>query len=225
MDGWNLDDQEEILVGDRRMRVRRRVRRRCGRGLVIGAVVLVLIAGGAYGAYVWSHRPTGLATLPNPAVVAPGAFRASVGADQTISVGLEIRNTADVGITVSTARIVAPSGLETMGVSLVPPGEGNKGFALDGPLPPSAAIPLGTNGPDRNGVIAARFRVRCESLPKVGGPTGEQIFVTVQLGAEQRVDQVTPPVVNGTPWLTATARRACQNPITTASPSPPLPPA
>jgi hypothetical protein len=224
VDGWSSDEPDEIVVGDRRMRVRRRMRRRGGATVASIAIVLVVLAGAGYGVYVWGNRPTGLAALPNPTVVAPGAFRASVGADKTITVGLEIRNVADVPVTVTSARVVAPDGLHGLGVSLISPGEGNQGFALDRALPSSAAVKLGTNGIDRNGILAARFRIDCDSLPPAGGPTGEQIFVTVKLGAEERQEQLTPPVLDGTPWLTATARRACTEPVATSSPAPPLPP-
>jgi len=41
-------------------------------------------------------RPTGLAALPEQSVGGAGGFRASIGAKNTITVGLEIRNAADV---------------------------------------------------------------------------------------------------------------------------------
>src|SRR5690348_9786655 len=111
------------MVGDRRMRVRRRMPRR-GRvsALIVVAVVLVLALAG-FGAYELFNRPTGFAALPNPAVVAPGAFRASIGANRTITVGLEIRNTADTDLTVTAARVVAPAGLTSVVVTLIAPGE------------------------------------------------------------------------------------------------------
>ena len=202
------------MVGDRRMRVRRRLRRTRRINMIVVLVAIVVVAGAGYGLFTWLGRPTGLAALPNPAVVAPGGFQTQAGADKTITVGLEIRNTSTVEIVVAAARIVPPPGLKLVTLTLATPGEGNKGFALDGALPQSSGIALGTEGPARNGIIAARFEVDCEHLPAVGAPTGEQIFVTVQLGAEQRVDELTPPVVNGTPWLTATARRTCLNPVT-----------
>jgi len=224
VDGWSSEDPEEIMVGDRRMRVRRRLRRTRRINLIVVLVAIAVVAGAGYGLFTWLGRPTGLAALPNPAVVAPGGFQTQAGADKTITVGLEIRNTSTVEIVVAAARIVPPPGLKLVTLTLATPGEGNKGFALDGVLPQSSGIALGTEGPARNGIIAARFEVDCSQLPAQGAPTGEQIFVTVQLGAEQRVDELTPPVVNGTPWLTATARRTCLNPVTTASPAPPLPP-
>jgi hypothetical protein len=224
VDGWSSEEPEEIMVGDRRMRVRRRLRRTGRINLIVVLVAIVVVAGAGYGLFMWWGRPTGLAALPNPAVVAPGGFQSQAGADKTITVGLEIRNTSDVDIVVAAARIVPPAGLRLLTLTLAPPGEGNKGFALDDVLRQSSGITLGTDGPARNGVIAARFEVDCAQLPAEGTPTGEQIFVTVQLGAEQRVDELTPPVVNGTPWLTATARRTCVSPVTTASPAPPLPP-
>ena len=224
MDGWSPEEPEEIRVGDRTMRVRRRARRGRKVNLTVVVVAIVVVAAGGYGLFWWLGRPTGLAALPNPAVVAPGGFQSQAGADKTITVGLEIRNTADVKVMVAAARIVPPAGLKLVTLTLALPGEDNRGFALDGALPPSSGIALGADGPTRNGILAARFTVDCAHLPAAGSPTGEQIFVTVQLGTEQREEELTPPVVNGVPWLTATARRACVNPTSTASPAPPLPP-
>jgi hypothetical protein len=227
VDGWSNDNEpEQILVGDRTMRVRRRVRRRGRLGLVLAVVAVLVLGGVGLGFYLLADRPTGLAALPNPAVIAPGAFRASVGTDSTITVGLEIRNTTDVSVDVISARIVTPSGLTRLEVALIPPGEGNQGFALDGPLPASHTVTLGTEATKRNGILAARFKVDCATLPRAGGPTGEQLFVTVKVGEEQREEELTSPVVNGTPWLTATARRVCAPPSSPGpAPSPlePLP--
>jgi hypothetical protein len=224
VDGWSPDDTETIPVGDRRMRVRRRRQGRF-RPIVALAAVALLIAVGL-GVYFWLKRPTGLAALPGPAVVAAGAFQAKVGADHTITVALEIRNTTDVPVTVTRARIVAPAGLTQVALSLLPPGEQNKNLALGGDLPPAAPVDLGTNGVDRNAIVAARFSVDCTRLPASDGPTGEQIFVTVRVGTEQREEELTSPVVGDVPWLTATARSACVQPTvsgTFPSPLPPLP--
>jgi hypothetical protein len=156
--------------------------------------------------------------------VAPGGFRASIGANKTITVGLEIRNAADVALTVVAARIVAPAGLTSVKLTVVPVGDENKGFALEGDLPPATPVDLGTEPTNRNGIIAARFTVDCAGLLAAGASTGEQIFVTVQVGKEQREEELTPPVVGDTPWLTATAKRVCLDPISTATAAPPLPP-
>jgi hypothetical protein len=223
VDGWSSEEPEEIVVGDRRMRVRRRIRRRGRLTVTIVLSVVVVLAAAAYGVYNYLDRPTGLAALPNPTVVAPGGFRASVGADSTITVGLEIRNVTDVSVTVIGARIVPPAGLTSQGQALVTPGERNEGFDLNGPLPTSTSVTLGTNGVDRNGILAARFTVSCDALP-TAGPTGEQIDVTVRVGDEERTEALSSPVVNGTPWLTATAKRLCQAPTGTTTPGAPLPP-
>lgn len=224
MDGWSPDDTETIAVGDRRMRVRRR-RSRVG-GLrplvVVGVIALLALAGVSY--YFWSKRPAGLAALPSPAIVAAGGFQASVGANQTITVGLEIRNVTDIQVTVVSARIVTPNGLTTLALTIVPPGEENKNTALSGDLPPAAPVTLGTNGIDRNAIVAARFRVDCANLPPSSSPTGEQIFVTVRVGTEEREEELTSPVVGTTPWLTATARSACVQPSASGSIPTPLPP-
>jgi hypothetical protein len=222
--GWNIDDQEEVVVGKRRKRAkRRRVVRRPVLWTIILVVVLVL-GGTAYGAYRWFNRPTGLAATPNPAVVAPGGFRASIGDNNTITVGLEVRSVADTPLTLVDARVVPPPGLTALEVTIAPPGEGNVGFALDGPLPAIEPVRLGTDGADRNAVLAARFSVQCDALPAPDGPTGEQIFVTIRLGDERREEELTPPVVDDVPWLTASAQRVCQDPVPTTSPEPPLPP-
>ncbi len=224
VDGWSPDDTETIVVGDRLMRVRRRRQGRI-RPLAAAVVVALLIAAGV-GTYFWLKRPTGLAALPGPAIVAAGAFQAKVGTDHTITVALEIRNTTDVSVTVTRARITAPTGLTQMALSLLPPGEQNKNLALGGDLPPATPVELGTNGVDRNAIVAARFRVECDHLPATDAPTGEQIFVTVRVGDEQQEEELTSPVVGDTPWLTATARSACVQPTvsgTFPSPLPPLP--
>jgi len=215
--GWNTDGQDEVVVGRRR--------RPTGRRPVLWTILVVLVlAAGAYGAYRWFNRPTGLAATPSPAVIAPGGFRASIGADNTITVGLEVRSVADAPLTLVAARIVPPSGLTGQAVTIVPPGEGNVGFTLEGPLPVAQPVTLGTSGADRNAVVAARFTVDCAALAAAGDPTGEQIFVTIRIGDQQRDEELTPPVVDDVPWLTATALRVCRDPLPTASPEPPLPP-
>ncbi len=225
MGGWSSDDTQTIAVGDRRMRVRRRRGRAPGiRPLVVFGIVALLAAAGVAYYFFWSGRPTGLAALPDPAIVAAGGFQASVGANQTITVGLEIRNVTDVPVTVVSARIMAPNGLTSMALTIVPPGEQNINFALGGDLPPAAPVELGTNGIDRNAIVAARFRVDCENLPPSNSPTGEQIFVTVRVGDEQREEELTSPVVGTTPWLTASARSACVQPSASGSIPTPLPP-
>lgn len=192
------------------------------RWIIMGVVVIVL-AGGAAGGY-YLLRPTGLAALPEQSVIAPGGFRASIGANNTITVGLEIRNAAEVPLTVVAARIVAPAGLTSVKLTVVPSGDENRGFALEGDLPNEGPVELGTAPAARNGIIAARFTVDCSGLLASGAPTGEQIFVTIQVGQEKREEELTPPVVGDTPWLTATARRVCLDPIPTGTAEPPLPP-
>ena len=122
------------------------------------------------------------------------------------------------------ARVVAPNGLTNLALTILPPGEQNQNFALSGDLPPAAPVTLGTNGVDRNAIVAARFRVDCVALPPSNAPTGEQIFVTVRVDNEEREEELTSPVVGTTPWLTATGRSACVRPSPSGSIPTPLPP-
>jgi hypothetical protein len=212
-----------MVVGRRRPRdPDRRLANPAVRWAIFGVVVLLLAGGGIF-AYVRT-RPTGLDALPSAAIAAPGGFRASVGANHTITVGLEVRNVSTQPVTLVSARIVAPPGLTSVNLTVVPTGDGNKGFAIEGDLPPAAPVRLGTEPAERNAIIAARFKVDCANLLASGAPTGEQIFVTIQVGDEQRTEEITPPVVDDTPWLTATARRACLDPVPTATAPGPLPP-
>lgn len=205
-----------MRTGRRRSRIR-------GLRWIVTAVIVVVVGGLTYGGYLM-FRPTGLAALPERAVVAPGGFRASIGANNSITVGLEIRNAADVPVTIVGAKIVAPTGLTSVGITVVPSGDGNKGFTLDGELPPHTPVELGTDAANRNGIIAARFTVDCAGLSATQGPTGEEIVVTIQVGNEQRTEDLTPPVVGTVPWLTATANRLCLDPVPTGPAPTPLPP-
>jgi hypothetical protein len=223
VDVWSPDETGEIIVGRRRMRGGRRRHQVPGVRPVIIAVVAVLVAGAAVGGYFWLIRPKGIAALPDPAVVAPGGFRASIGSANTITVGLEVRNVTDTPLTLAEAKVVPPAGLTLVKLSVAPTGPDNEGFALEGDLPASTSVNLGTAVADRNAIIAARFTVDCAQLPKADAFSGEQIFVTIQLGQERRTEELTPPVVGDTAWLTATARRVCLDPVPTGSAEPPLP--
>jgi hypothetical protein len=223
VDGWSVEDSQEIVVGRRRMRVGRRRSRMRGYRWIVSGVVVVVVAGLAYGGYLL-FRPSGLAALPAQAIVAPGGFRASIGANKTITVGLEIRNAADVPLTVVGAKITPPAGLTSVATTVVPTGENNAGFTLDGDLPAARPFELGTEAANRNGIVAARFTVDCGALTGTAGPSGEQILVTIQVGDEERVEQLTPPVVGDEAWLSATANRVCFDPIPTGPAPTPLPP-
>jgi hypothetical protein len=186
-------------------------------------LLLLMLAGLLAGGYwLWS-RPSGLAAISGPAVVAPGGFRASLGSDNTITVGLELRSVADVAITLVDAKVVAPAGLRVVAVTLLQAGPDNEGFALTGPLPPIQSLELGTAEADRNGILAARLAVDCAAL-NTAVDSGEEIFVTVQVGDDRRVEELTSPVVGDLPWLAATAQRSCADPVPTGSAEPPLPP-
>jgi hypothetical protein len=224
VDRWSQGETEGIVSGGRR---RRRVgRRRSPKSAlrwVVAAVLGLLLGGGAIAVVIWLNRPTGLEAVPNPAVVAPGGFRASIGANKMITVGLEVRSVADEPLTLLEPRMVAPAGLRSVALAIIPAGEGNAGFALDGELPKNGSVTLGTEAASRNAIIAARFAVDCAGVLASDAPVGEQIFVTVRVGKEQRVEELTPPVVGDVPWLAATARRACLEPVSAGTGEPPLP--
>lgn len=223
MSGWDTQDIEEIVVGGRRMRVgRRRSASRAKPWLI--ALLVVILVGGGVGGYFWFTRTTPADTIPNPAVVAPGGYRADVNPDKTITVGLEVRNTANIPVTLLEARIVAPAGLTSTALTIIPSGSDNEGFSLDGDLPPSEPVQLGTDDSTRNAIIAARFTVNCDGLLATGAALTEEIYVIVKVGDEQREEGLTSPVVDDEPWLTATAKRACLDPVPTVSAEPPLPP-
>lgn len=217
------DDSETILVGDRRMRVRRR---RTRRGLISPWVLVGLLVGllvVAAGVLVYVNRPQGFDAVDGNAVTSAGGFQAKENGDGIITVAMEIRNISDETITVLNARVVPPAGLTLLAVAIVPPVGPDRNLNLDAELPPSAPFTLGTDGEERNGIIEARFRVDCDALPATSSVTGEQIFVTVRLGGNEREEELTPPVYDGVPWLTATARGACDRTPTGGAIPTPLP--
>ena len=79
------------------------------------------------------------------------------------------------------------------------------------------------DGEERNAIVEARFRVDCDALPATSSVTGEQIFVTVRLAGKEREEELTPPVYDGVPWLTATARGTCDRTPTGGAIPTPLP--
>jgi hypothetical protein len=223
VDGWDTQDIEEIVVGGRRMRVGRRRLTRGPKPWVI-ALILVVLAGTGVGGYFWLTSEPEADTIPNPAVVASGGFRADIGVYNTITIGLVVNNRANIAVTLIEARVVAPAGLTSTALAIVPTGEGNEGLALDGDLPPTVPVELGVAAADKSAIIAARFTVNCDGLLAEGASTTEQIFVTVRVGEEQREEELTPPVVGDEPWLYGAARRACLDPVPTGTPDQPLPP-
>jgi hypothetical protein len=221
VDGW--DDTATIMVGDRRMRVRRRRARRLNAWVVIA--ILVVLAAAAVGGYLWVKRPAGLNAVHGNAVIAAGAFQAKVGADHVITVSLEIRNVASEQITVTGAQFVPPAGLTQVALTVLPLGANNSNLAvLAGDFPASSPVTLATDGIGQNGILAARFKVACNALPSLTAPSGEQIFVTVRSGQDERREELTPPVIAGTPWLLATARSACTEQTDDPGLNTPLPP-
>lgn len=191
-----------------------------------GTVLIAFVVGAlAIGAYYWLSGPDEAPAGHTQAIVAPGGFQASISGNDTITVGLEIRNDSASPVTVLSARVVPPAGLTSVAVVVAPATEeGTIGFSLGGDLPESQPVQLGTEALDRNAVVAARFTVDCDALGATDGPTGEQIFVTVEQDGVQREEELTPPVVGEVPWLTATAERVCSDPVSTEPPEPPLPP-
>jgi hypothetical protein len=202
------------------MRVRRR-----RRSPVVGWIattLVVLVAAGLTWWLLWSGGPLDLTTEESgPPVVAPGGFRAAAADDHTITVGLEVRNTTADPVTLVGAEIVPPAGLTQVSLALLAPGQS---LTLDGDLPALAPVVLGTEPQQRNGFLAARFAVDCDNLATGDGPTGERITVTIDSAAGPVSVDLTPPVVAGVAWLTATANRACSGPVMEGSPGAPLPP-
>ena len=214
---------ETILVGDRRMRVRRRrVSRRLVSPWVVFGLVVALAALVCAIVY-FTNRPQGLDAVEGPAVGTAGAFQAKVSGADVITVAMEVRNLTDQPVTIVAARLVPPAGLTQVAVTLLAPDPRNQNLNLDAELPGAAPVTLGTDGLARNGIIAARFQVDCARLPAPTAVTGEQIFVTVRIGDDERAEELTPPVVNGVPWLTATAANACDGSSLTGTIPPPLP--
>lgn len=223
MDGWDTQNIEEIVVGGRRMRVGRRRSTRGPKAWVI-LLILALLAGAGVGGYFWFNRGGDADGIPNPAVVASGGFRADLGANNTVTIGLVVNNRAKVPVTLIEARVIAPAGLTSTALAITPTGDGNEGLALDGELPPTVPVQLGVTEADNSAIIAARFTVNCAGLLAAGASTTEQIFVTVKIGDEQREEELTPPVVGDEPWLYGSARRLCLDPVPTDTPDQPLPP-
>lgn len=224
MSGWDTQDIE-VIVQKRHMRGGSR--RAAGRGpvtwIVLAIVVLLVIGGGVF--FYLKTRPTGLAALPPQAIDAPGGFNATVGANNTVTIGLEVRNETAVPVTLTSARIVAPAGLTNTALTILPTGNDNQGFALDGPLPKLQPVQLGTDASTSDAIVAARYTVDCKTLLSNVGTVNEAIFVTIQVDGEQREEEITPPVVGDVQWLTASAQRVCLDPVPTGgSTIQPLPP-
>lgn len=223
MSGWDDggDDDDDIMVGKRRRRAKRRMDERRPGAWIGGTLAVVVLIGLGVAAYIWLNRPTGLATLPDPAVAA-GTYRTQLAEDNSaMTVVLEVRNASEETLTVVAARIVPPPGLTAQALSLGPTGPENEGFQLDNELPAPTAVRL---EPNQSAVLAARYTIDCKALPKANEPPDEQIYVTVRIEEEQREDELVPPAWGELPWLTATAERACKDPLTTATPEPPAGP-
>jgi hypothetical protein len=182
---------------------------------------VVVVVGLGVGAVLWFNRPTGLAALPPQAIDSPGGFRSTINSADTFTVGINLQNTADEQVTLVSARIIAPVGLTNTDLSVLPVGPENAGFTLNGDLTPGGSVRL---GPGEDAVVAARYKVDCQQLLASAQPTDEQIFVTIQVGTEQREEEITVPVVGDIPWLTATGTRTCIDPVPTGSAEPPDPP-
>jgi hypothetical protein len=206
-------------------------RRRGGRGpitwIAVGVVALVVLGGGGY--LLFRPHSSGLSSLPDPAVDAPdvGGFQATISANDTITIGLEVQNLTDVPVTLLSARIVAPTGLTNTALTIIPVGPENQGFDLSGTLPAPKPIQLGTSGTNGDAIVAARYSVDCKALLAATDDVDESIFVTIQVDGEQKEEAITPPAVGDQQWLSASAMRACLDPVptggTTDQPLPPQP--
>ena len=187
------------------------------------AIVVLFVVGGVI--FYLKTRPTGLAALPPQAIDAPGGFNATVGTDNTVTIGLEVRNETSVPVTLVSARIVAPAGLTNTALTIMPTGNNNQGFALGGQLPKMQPIQLGTSASTTDAIVAARYTVNCKQLLANPASVDEAIFVTIEVDGEQREEEITPPVVGTVQWLTAAAQRVCLDPVPTGgSTIQPLPP-
>lgn len=223
MTGWDTEDLDGI-VQNRRMRGGSR--RRTGGGALtwVAVAIVVLLAVGAGLYFILRSKPTGLDALTNPPVIAPGGFNATLGPNDTVTIGLVVHNNTDVPLTLASARIVAPAGLTSTALTIIPPGSDNTGFALDGDLPALKPVQLGTDATSSNAIIAARYTVNCRQL-LLSTSVNEAIFVTVSANGQQREQELTPPVVGDEQWLTASAKRLCLDPVPTGgSTDQPLPP-
>lgn len=220
VDPWAPDESSVIRSKRRGRPKRRKVERRvwvwalrvCAAVIVLGLVV---------GAVWWFNRPTGLAALPAQAIDSPGGFRSTINSADTFTVGINLKNIASDPVTLVSARIIAPEGLTSTALSILPMGPENAGFTLNGDLAAGGSVQL---KPDQDAVLAARYKVDCQKLLASAQSTDEQIFVTIQVGTEQREEEITVPVVGDIPWLTATGTRTCVDPVPTGKAEPPDPP-
>ncbi|GAA1754614.1 hypothetical protein [Luedemannella helvata] len=219
MDAWA--PEENLNIGKRRARPKRRMDEKRPVAWTLRIVVVLVVVALAGGAVWWFTRPSGLETLPPQALETPGGFRSTIGAKNTITVGVTVTNAATKPITVTKARILAPPGVAAKSVGLVPAGENNAGFELDDQVPDGGSVTL---GPGESAVIVGRFTVTCGTAIASADPTEEQIFATVQVDGESREEELDVPVVDDMPWLTATAQRSCLDPVSTADPGGPLKP-
>jgi hypothetical protein len=228
VDGWNTEELDQIVTGRRRTRAgKRRVVPGLPRTVWVLLTVVVLLALGAGAAVLWWKRPASSAPTQQADVIEPGGYRAAIQGKDIITLGLQVQSTAKEPVTLVSARILAPKGLNRLALTIVPVGVDNQGFALEGDLPTLSPVHLGTDDASRSAIVAARFKVDCKALLATDAATdtsdSEQIFVTVQIGTREHEEELTPPAVGDLPWLTAAAQRACLDPLPTGRPDKPLP--
>jgi hypothetical protein len=216
VDGWDTQDLEGI-VERRRMRGGSRRRRSMLSPPVIGGgIVALLLVVGVVTYLLWPSHNAGIAGLPDQALTSPG-YSARIGANDTVTIALRVRNTTSLTVKIVSATFSAPAGLTRTGLTIVPAGKENEGFDLNGALPPSQQVQLGTTPDNRDAVVAARYTVNCKQLQASTEITDESITIRVEVDGQQRDEEITAPAVGDQQWLDASAERVCTSPPPTSN--------
>jgi hypothetical protein len=217
VDGWDTQDLEGI-VERRRMRGGSRRRRSVLSPWVVGGAAVLVLAIGVVTFLLWPGSNAGIAGLPDQALTSPG-YSARIGANNTVTIALRVRNTTSLTVKLVSATIAAPTGLTRTGLTIVPAGKENEGFDLNGALPPSQQVSLGTTTDTRDAVVAARYTVNCKQLLGSTEITDESISIRIEVDGQQRDEDITAPAVGDKQWLSASAQRVCLSPPATGNSS------